>query len=131
MSEARAIDCEHNKEMPAICPCAYDCYCWSHSCKGRDKPSRKYIHVQNPDAGFAIEDLDYKAAMREKQKEQISTSKPSLQQIFEYLAGSWTHQGIIEWFNRPRHLLNGRTPAQAIDDGDMKLVLELAKESAR
>lgn len=53
--------------------------------------------------------------------------KSALQEIFDTLAGSWNHHGVINWFARPRVQLGGRTPSQAIDDGDIKLVLALAK----
>jgi len=54
-------------------------------------------------------------------------SQNQLECIFQCLAGSYNHHGIINWFSRPRGQLNGRTPSQAIDDGDIKAVVRLAK----
>ena len=30
-----AMHCEHANEVPSVCPCAKDCYCKEHTCKGR------------------------------------------------------------------------------------------------
>ncbi len=40
-------------------------------------------------------------------------------------------QGLVGWLNRPRHQLDGRTPAQLLMDGDGDTVLEMAIHLSR
>ncbi len=49
-----------------------------------------------------------------------------LKEILNALAGAYDHWGIVSWFQRPREQLGGRTPLQAIDDGDVAKVKSLA-----
>lgn len=52
--------------------------------------------------------------------------KTKMEAIFDALRGGYTVEGIIDWFSRHRTQLGGRTPAQAIDDGDLEKVWRLA-----
>lgn len=51
-----------------------------------------------------------------------------LELIFKYLEGSYAPAGVIKWFSRKRERLNWRSPAKAIEDGDIDLVLTLARD---
>ena len=48
--------------------------------------------------------------------------------ILRAVKGGYTYQGVVEWFDRPRTKLSGKTPAQAIDEGNIDEVVKLANE---
>lgn len=54
-------------------------------------------------------------------------SRTTVEKVHDILAGSYSPAGIDGWWERPRHQLNGRTPAQAVDDGDDELVIAIAE----
>jgi hypothetical protein len=53
------------------------------------------------------------------------------QRVAEILRPVLGDQGVVGWLNRPRHQLDGRTPAQLLMDGDDDTVLEMAIHLSR
>lgn len=49
-----------------------------------------------------------------------------MDEIRAILAGAYDAHGIDLWFSRPRVALGGRTPLEAIEDGDIDQVKQLA-----
>lgn len=52
MKEASAIFCEHANECPQVCPCTSDCYCRSHTCKGR--PTSEWVSPEAKEAELMV-----------------------------------------------------------------------------
>lgn len=42
------------------------------------------------------------------------------------LGGSWTDKGVTAWWRRSRPQLDGRTPYEAMQSGDLERVVKLA-----
>lgn len=53
--------------------------------------------------------------------------KPTRKQVNEILSESWTPVGIKRWWDRPRHLLDGKTPKEMWEIDPQK-VYDLAIE---
>lgn len=49
------------------------------------------------------------------------------EEVNAILAGSYTPEGVQRWWDRRRSDLQGRTPAQAWEDGDRAAVKALAQ----
>lgn len=111
--------CDHGeKETPSICYCPADCYCREHLCKEQ--------------GGYSIADIAPNAALRERREMEIEPvnlekSPTQMERLFISLTTHYNHHGIFSWLSKPKVELGGRTPSQAIDDGDIKLVVELSE----
>tara|TARA_B100001109_G_C18537950_1_gene323753 strand:+ start:376 stop:570 length:195 start_codon:yes stop_codon:yes gene_type:complete len=43
-------------------------------------------------------------------------------EMISILMGSYTPSGVEKWFDRPRSWLQGKTPQEVIDSGDVELL---------
>lgn len=53
----------------------------------------------------------------------------ALKESIEHLEHAFTPRGVVQWFDRRRYQLGGRTPIQALVDGDLEEVVSLAEAS--
>lgn len=68
---------------------------------------------------------DLPAPLRAEPFNEVAALKESI----EHLEHAFTPLGVVQWLNRRRHQLDGRTPIQALIEGDLEEVVSLAEGS--
>jgi hypothetical protein len=76
--------------------------------------------------------LSVRQVQRRRHERGPATSREQLMaRLTAILRHAWTDAGVVAWFHRPRHDLNGRAPIELLDEPDRERDLLVAARSGR
>jgi transcriptional regulator with XRE-family HTH domain len=64
-----------------------------------------------------------------KEKNALNPRVRAVARLIALLRRSWTPEGVVSWFHRPRHELDGRAPIELLEDPlEHELLLQIARQ---